>query len=255
MGKVVDVLTDWALEVLKEYSKNWKDARELQSRLKEYFAHCEEVNEISSLSEECDFEGLCKMLIEDLSNELKNYVYGTLEKRNKAKETILNRALEYDIHQSGRAKSFVQGVLNIIDIFFRDRLDKDIRLACNMILESLEKLFMSLQNQGSCQTPSLAAGRPLMEVLTEALNRMSAQADHYSLPLDPIEKSLWPDIIEDSRNFTYHSTEEQTALMQKLEEMEDALEKRKPVLPFLMTGEGGIGKTITMLQKSEAKRS
>lgn len=248
MGKVVDVLTDWALEVLKEYSKNWKDARELQSRLKEYFAHCEEVNEISSLSEECDFEGLCKMLIEDLSNELKNYVYGTLEKRNKAKETILNRALEYDIHQSGRAKSFVQGVLNIIDIFFRDRLDKDIRLACNMILESLEKLFMSLQNQGSCPTPSLAAGRPLMEVLTEALNRMSAQADHYSLPLDPIEKSLWPDIIEDSRNFTYHSTEEQTALMQKLEEMEDALEKRKPVLPFLMTGEGGIGKTITMLQ-------
>ena len=62
---------------------------------------------------------------------------------------------------------------------------------------------------------------------------------------------LYPNIIEKNEEVRYFSTKNQTALLKKLQTMEEKLEPGNPVLPLLMTGEGGIGKTVAMLQTAK----
>ena len=76
-------------------------------------------------------------------------------------------------------------------------------------------------------------------------------ADNYTMEIKPVDSMLLTDIEEKESGREYIANENKTALLEKLKETERELEPDKPVIPLLMTGEGGIGKTVTMLETAE----
>ena len=117
----------------------------------------------------------------------------------------------------------------------------DLNKKIDQILEEIEK--SAFQTKISAEK--------LLETLKRAMDRQFTLADNYTMEIKPVDSMLLTDIEEKESGREYIANENKTALLEKLKETERELEPDKPVIPLLMTGEGGIGKTVTMLETAE----
>lgn len=90
----------------------------------------------------------------------------------------------------------------------------------------------------------------VFKAIKDALNRQFLLADNYSLDLYPIDPGMFTDLYEKENKKNYTANENNTSLIQKIEEMTIG-ELHEDCGMLLVTGEGGIGKTVTFLCTAE----
>lgn len=257
MADIIDFLVEWGMEAGKKVIKGPMEKAQLKKELKEYILRQEKIHQLASLTSELDFEGLAKeLLTSSVIDDMGQYLFDPFSERGPAKANIIRKAKRFEIAESGKAEPFVQGALEVCRNFYRGKIDKEKWFVANEQTEDIKDIVYKLLKQNS-STPDrqeqedLEVPRVTLEKLKEALKEQFDRADYYSLALDPVETMLYPNIIEKNEEVRYFSTKNQTALLKKLQTMEEKLEPGNPVLPLLMTGEGGIGKTVAMLQTAK----
>ena len=252
---VTSLAQDKTLDLSKDFLKQRIKDAQLSQLLNTYIEHQRKSNEFSTFAEEIDFDGLANALKGSMLESIRSYLLCPLPERSTIREDIFRAAEEFNIKKNGKARSIAQGALDICEDYYMKQIPDEAKYLANMMADKVKSDFHDELNKNQTQTQRVSQESMnqkqehlAREVLKIALERQFARAEYYSLSLDPVETLLYPDIIEKNQDVKYFSTENQTALMEKLRDMENKLEPGNPVMPLLMTGEGGIGKTVTLLQ-------
>ena len=147
MSIVVDCLIDLGMDAGKEYLKDKKNELLLKNEIYSYINEQSNINEICTLEEEIDFQGIVNYLRSNLLCDVKRYLFGKYNERNSVKEKILCMAYEHskacNVKQKKRVEKIVDGVLDILCSFYRSQIYRnDLFLASEAIgtiIEQMEK--------------------------------------------------------------------------------------------------------------------
>ena len=125
MSVFVDYLTELALDTGKDFLIDKKKDQQLKARIEDYIKRQENINELSSLSEEIDFHEISDYISSELLKDVKVYMFGKKINRYKMKDTIMSKACNYaalnkDISQN-KVSKLVSDSLDIIRIFTGNR--------------------------------------------------------------------------------------------------------------------------------------
>ena len=129
MSIVVDCLIDLGMDAGKEYLKDKKNELLLKNEIYSYINEQSNINEICTLEEEIDFQGIVNYLRSNLLCDVKRYLFGKYNERNSVKEKILCMAYEHskacNVKQKKRVEKIVDGVLDILCSFYRSQIDRN----------------------------------------------------------------------------------------------------------------------------------
>jgi len=132
MGKIKsagECLTELGLDVWKKYIGEKIDERKLKSELKKYIETQREYFEISSLTEEFDFQGLVDFIKSESLTDIENRIFSVKKAdRKQARESIINKAVFYAEATHKDAKEIVAKIvatcLDILRNFYRKKFSK-----------------------------------------------------------------------------------------------------------------------------------
>lgn len=127
LGLVGEYVAGLGLDAAKDYMGDRIDQRRLKTTLKQYIEKERQYNEICTLSEEFDFQGLIDYITEDMLAELKTRFFSVKRKeREKAHHEILSRAVSYSGAETDEAKKRVARIiaisLEIVRHFFKNKI-------------------------------------------------------------------------------------------------------------------------------------
>lgn len=155
----VDYLVTLGLEAGRHYFKNRIDDKKLYSDLTVYIERQRAYNEVATLSEEFDFQGLADYLTHDLLSDVECRLFNTRKiKRREARQSVIDKACIYAGAETDEAKyrvsKCVSICLDIIRDFYRMGISKnDYILAADVVDavseivdESAQKVIDVVQN-------------------------------------------------------------------------------------------------------------
>lgn len=132
-GIVLEYLSGLALDAMKEQYKEFIEEDKLRADLQKYIVEQEKYNEICSIAEECDFQGLKEYISGNMMEDVKSGLFlSSTEKRKIAQQIIVNKAICYSNAVDDDAKARVERLifvsLEIVRNFYREKLPYPERL-------------------------------------------------------------------------------------------------------------------------------
>ncbi|MCD7745715.1 MAG: hypothetical protein LUI13_10615 [Lachnospiraceae bacterium] len=123
MEVVSDYLAGLGLDVIKDSAEKKIDEAKLKNKLKIFIEGQRKYNEVCSLAEECDFQGLIEFISDNLMDMVKTRFRSTKSKeRSRAREEIAAAAVLYSSANTEEAKKrvgrLVENSLDIVSAFF-----------------------------------------------------------------------------------------------------------------------------------------
>lgn len=137
------------------------------------------------------------------------------------------------------------------DALYRYMLKRESESHGEKISEMSKKVDEMYEYQGKNANRRKLLKETVFKEIKKALDRQFSLADNYSIELKPVEPGLLTDMQEIESGREYLVNENKTSLLQKLNEVAHEMGYGVPASPILVTGEGGIGKTVTMLETAE----
>lgn len=144
MSVFVDYLTNLGFDAGKDFLVDSKKKAEAKEKIRNYIKLQANINEMCSLAEEIDFEGIAEYLSTDLLEDVKMYLFSENSDRKRIRNTILERA--YTCSQSKttiqreRVEKIINDALTILRAFYRNQIDnKDLFLISAEIVDSIDK--------------------------------------------------------------------------------------------------------------------
>lgn len=149
MKKMVDIVTDFAIEAGKNKATEFKEKQQIRAAIRSYIEAQQKYNEICSLSEEFDFQGLIEYIEETLMAEVETWLYSVSAKeRGAARKHIIASAVSYSKAETDDAKKHVTRItsntLDIIKTCCRKRIPKSYRLTAAEIVDEIEEQITPL---------------------------------------------------------------------------------------------------------------
>lgn len=119
----------FGIETAKDHVKESLDEKALKNDLIAFTKSRKKFNEIASLSEEIDFDGLFEYIRNNFLNDAETWIFsGNTKQRGKARSNIIDRAIEYSGADTPESKQnitkFVGDCLTIYSEFFHRKLNK-----------------------------------------------------------------------------------------------------------------------------------
>lgn len=141
---VAEYLADLGLDVGKKHINRKLDERKLHKSLMKYIEQHRRYNEMCSLAEEIDFQGLMKYIDEKLLDDVVERVFSpTTEQRTRARESIIDRAIAFSKANTDEARRRVSRLIapaiDIIRKFYEDDIDIKDWIIAEMIVEEVAK--------------------------------------------------------------------------------------------------------------------
>lgn len=127
ISAVSEYLADLGLDAAKEHFKDNIDEQKLKSALQNYIVGQKKYNEVCSVAEECDFQGLIEYISNSMMEDVKKRFFSVnTNERRKAHEAIVNKAVHYSNAVEDEAKCCVARMiavsLEIIRNFYRKKI-------------------------------------------------------------------------------------------------------------------------------------
>ena len=144
MAFITEYIATLALDAGREKYNKRLDDQKLKEAFGAYIETQKRYNEITSLAEEIDFEGICEYLRENLMNDVTDRVFSPCSKRRgKAREEIISKAIVFskaDTSESrNRVANIVSVCLDIIREFYRTGIQRSSYILASEITESVEE--------------------------------------------------------------------------------------------------------------------
>ena len=152
---ITDYIGNLALEAGKSYFHDKIDEKKLKKALSDYIEHHRKYNEVCTIAEEIDFQGLIDYIQSNLLDDVatRMFSHNKTERRN-TREHIINKALYYSHADSDEAKHRVKKIVSItLDIIhnFYLSLNKKDYLITSLIVDEVHddtrELLQSSENR------------------------------------------------------------------------------------------------------------
>lgn len=132
IGKVTSVLADYLAEIGFDAGKgfliNKQEEMKIRKEISRYIESQRKYNELCSLAEEIDFEGIIKYLQGNFIVDISKRLFGKKEERRAAREDIISKAVEYSAAKTKEEKKkiakFVADTIDILRSYYRDKIGK-----------------------------------------------------------------------------------------------------------------------------------
>lgn len=143
MNFFVEYLAELGLESGKKQLHFLQQEHEIKKSIIEYIERQKNINEMFSLAEEIDFQGIVDYLLSDMLEDVKVYLFGKEEARNNAKQTILSKAYDKanannDISKS-KVNRLVGGAIDILYYYYRNTVPDGLWLIKTEIEDVIQK--------------------------------------------------------------------------------------------------------------------
>lgn len=142
MSNLIDYMVELGLDAIKDNVMDIKDQREIRKRLQTFIEKQSKINELSTIAEEIDFQGLVEYITGNLLDNVKVRFFGKRKERQIARETIINKAVAYSQVSTEPAKKrvvkLISNVLNILREFYRRKVPKSELFVATEIVDNIE---------------------------------------------------------------------------------------------------------------------
>ena len=146
MGLVGEYIAGLGLDAAKQYMESKIDEHKLKCALKEYIESERKYNDICTMAEECDFQGLVEYITQELLDDVENRFFAvSANDRRKAHEEIISKAVVYSKASTTESKKRVSRLiaisLEIVRQFFKKKIAaSDYLLAAEIVDAVNEKI-------------------------------------------------------------------------------------------------------------------
>lgn len=144
LSTVAGLLSDIGVEVGKKYLKKNFDELKLKEALCSYIEKQRKYNEICTLSEEMDFQGLAEYIQNNLIDDVINRIEKTDPKDRKlARKTIIEKAVLFSQARTDESRAKVTRIIDIcIEIiinFFRKKIDAQYYILASDVIDNINE--------------------------------------------------------------------------------------------------------------------
>lgn len=144
MSILIDCMVELGLDALKEKVTDIKSQREIRERLQAFIERQSKINELSTMAEEIDFQGLTEYITDSLLDDMKVRLFGKWKERQSARDTIIKKAVAYSQARTELAKrrvvKLISNVLNILREFYRSKASHSTLLIAAEIVDDVEDI-------------------------------------------------------------------------------------------------------------------
>ena len=140
----VDLLIDLGVEIARPNIKRKLDENQLRKRLNDYLSRQQKLNDICSVEEEIDFEGVVKYIQAELINDVRTRLSsGDSIQRKEARNRITTKAIHYAQADTKMARkrvsSIIDTLLDILKAFYRSKVNQDLLFISAEIIDTVER--------------------------------------------------------------------------------------------------------------------
>lgn len=174
---VVDYIVELGLDHFKDKILQEREDKIIRERLKKFLEGQSRINDLSSLEEEIDFEGLADYIRRDLIDDVQLYLFGNWRERDRAKTSILNKAVTYSqAHTSvsrRRAIEFTETAIELLRYYYRSVISRDLKLIATEIEDTVEDSVERLSAKQTEELKSFVAeqAEQVVRELTDVFDR------------------------------------------------------------------------------------
>ncbi len=148
MGVVFEYLLTLTFDAGKQHLKDHLDKKKIEDRLRSFIESSVDYNEMCTLAEEIDFQGLIDYIDKNLLEDVEKQLFGVQKERGKARQRIVSQAISYSKADTTQSKQRVEKmVFRLIDMirdFYRSAISKqDLLLAEEIENEVLQGVQVS----------------------------------------------------------------------------------------------------------------
>lgn len=207
MKKLVDIITDFAIEAGKNKVTEFKEKQQIRSAVGSYIKSQQKYNEICSLSEEFDFQGLIEYIEGTLMTEVEAWLYSiSAKERGAARKLIIASAVSYTNAETDDAKKRVTRItsntLDIIKTCSKKRIPKTYRLITAEVVDEFEEQI----------TPLIEGKDEIVDAIQQLQDTIEQQQSNSPMSIDKavnLAKNQEWTILEDTvGNFVRHISPE-----------------------------------------------
>lgn len=151
MSTILSFIETLGLEAGKDRLVDKKNEYLLSERLNNYIMRQAGINELCTLAEEVDFQGLANYLSNELLDDVKRYLFGEYSERDSAKRMIYSKAFGYARTngniQEDKVKRIVDGALDILSSFYREQINSNDKFLAAEITGSITQEVKNSKNE------------------------------------------------------------------------------------------------------------
>lgn len=185
IGLIGEYLAGLGLDAAKQHIDAQIDERKLKCALREYIEQQEKANEICTIAEECDFQGLVEYIAHDLLSDIEQRFFSASKStRRRAHEEIVSKAV---IHSNAsteeskrRVARLIATCLEIVRQFFKNKVSLSDFLLAAEIVDAVA--------ENTTETVNTATSE-IQHTISKAKNEISNQLD--SVKQSIINSSLY----------------------------------------------------------------
>ncbi len=148
---IKDYFFNWCLDFIKDRLKDKVKLGKVKSNLSKYIDDCLKDNELCTVEEEFDFQGLCDYLKDSCLDEVKKYICSNGERRKRIREDIVAKAIEYSNAKMKvsvqRVEKITNNAIDIIYDFYRSESNNDLLLLIGETQELICETYEALRDQ------------------------------------------------------------------------------------------------------------
>lgn len=227
--EILDFIVELGLDAGLKYFKNRLNTNKLKDSLRQYIINQEAYNELSSLEEEIDFQGLAAFIETTFMENVDECIFSvSIEQRSEARRTLIDAAVAYSKAETEEAKQrvtkCVTDILAILHSFYANDVPQENYLLAAEVVDAVDEnterhIAGLIANQNNNH-------QQVMEVLNENA-RMMQSIIRCILGIDQTTLDAYKKVRDDYVSSPEHSLEEKICFAEnckrKIVEQENCL--------------------------------
>ncbi len=186
MEIVSDYLAGLGFDVIKDSAEKKLDEAKLKTKLKTYIEGQRKYNEVCSLAEECDFQGLIEYISDNLMETVKTRFRSTKSReRGRARQEIVAAAVSYSSADTEEAKRrvgrLIENSLDIVSNFFKEKIHMEDYYLAEEVVEAVK--------ENTDETAEKMAGKVIQAVASTS-GETKRSVDELSQRVGTLEKTI-----------------------------------------------------------------
>lgn len=227
--EILDFIVELGLDAGLKYFKNRLNTNKLKDSLRQYIINQEAYNELSSLEEEIDFQGLAAFIETTFMEKVDECIFSvSIEQRSEARRTLIDAAVAYSKAETEEAEQrvtkCVTDILAILHSFYANDVPQENYLLAAEVVDAVDEnterhIAGLIANQNNNH-------QQVMEVLNENA-RMMQSIIRCILGIDQTTLDAYKKVRDDYVSSPEHSLEEKICFAEnckrKIVEQENCL--------------------------------
>lgn len=142
--EILDFIVELGLDAGLKYFKNRLNTNKLKDSLRQYIINQEAYNELSSLEEEIDFQGLAAFIETTFMEKVDECIFSvSIEQRSEARRTLIDAAVAYSKAETEEAKQrvtkCVTDILAILHSFYANDVPQENYLLAAEVVDAVDE--------------------------------------------------------------------------------------------------------------------